>query len=395
MLILFVVDGISKAFLAVASLVLIKYLSIPEFAQFSIIFIASMMTYQVIGGIVERLYISDYDSYKATCEVSSMPLILIFGAAAFIYTYNYSDIRAAIFVLILIYLCTQYQLQRIKMQKKERFIIYAIVDLLRNAIWLVLLAINFFFVSDSFFVSREFFALGSYAVLAIIANFTLYKLTGNSVAEEIGCAYGVFARFAFSLKYFLSRKNVVFYSVLGGVIPYFPFVVATAMRNESLISTYAAAMRYQAIFSMAIMAVNTVVIARFCNRKDLIGAEASAFYRVLPFAIGCLMLAIACIWYVIPYIDGGKYPDLRVVFVILSICPVISLVSTVAVNKLLAFNCYSVMLKSVLFGFLFMLFFTPVVSYFSVGLGPLVSMVIGYAIIAFLMISNARREAVH
>ncbi|MGX9380327.1 hypothetical protein [Pseudomonas sp. JQ36] len=391
MLVLFVVDGISKAFLALASLVLIKYLSISEFAQFSVVFTASMMTYQIIGGIVERLYISDHENYEKEGALSSFVLILVFGLAVSAYIFFHADVRASILTLVLTYLCTKYQVQRIKKQKEERFFIYSFVDMLRNATWLGLLYLKFATAVSVPYIANDFFALGTYALLAIFANSLLYMLSNNAAQKKQSSSFS-WGQLVSSARYFFSRGDVVLYSVLGGAIPYYPFIIATVMRNETLISTYGAAMRYQAIFSMAIMAVNTVVIARFCNRKDIIRAQTSAFYKVLPVAMLCLIIAIAFIWWAIPYVDGGKYPGLRTAFVILSSCSAISLVSTVAVNQLLAFNSYRAMLKGVLIGFLVMVAVTPIFALISSDLGPLLSMVMGYLVIALLMIWNASKE---
>ncbi|WP_188264426.1 hypothetical protein [Pseudomonas sp. PSB11] len=391
MLVLFVIDGISKAFLAFASLVLIKYLSISEFAQFSVVFTASMMTYQIIGGIVERLYISDHSNYQKQGGGGSFFLIVVFGVAVSGYIYLHADMRAAVFTLVLTYLCTKYQIQRVRQQKEERFFIYSFVDMLRNATWLVLLYLKFSVFESVPYITNEFFALATYALLAIFANALLYFISGEATIKASSIRfYG--AQFVSSAKYFLTRGDVVLYSIIGGAIPYYPFIIATVMRNEYLISTYGAAMRYQAIFSMAIMAVNTVVIARFCNRKDVIKAQIDSFYKVLPLALLCLFVAIGFIWWAIPYIDGGKYPGLQTAFVILSMCSAISLISTVAVNQLLAFNSYRVMLKGVFVGFMVMIAFTPMFNWVSVELGPLLSMAAGYLVIALLMIWNASKE---
>ncbi|WP_413794627.1 MULTISPECIES: hypothetical protein [unclassified Pseudomonas] len=392
-LVLFVVDGFSKVFLALASLILIKYLSVGEFAQFSVVFTASMMSYQVICGIIERLYISDHQSYEKEGGVSSFFLIVVFGSVIATYVFFHSDLWAATLTVILTYLCTKYQIQRIKKQKEERFFIYAFVDMLRSAAWLSLLYIKFMVPMVIPYVTNEFFALGTFAILAILANSLLYMVSKPNKVQSHSFSFYVH-QIGFSIKYFISRRDVFLYSILGGVIPYYPFIVATVAHNESLISTYGAAMRYQAIFSMVLMAVNTVVIARFCNRKDIIQAQARAFYKVLPLAILCLIIAIASIWWVIPYIDDGKYPGMRVAFVILSSCSVISLISTVAVNQLLAFNSYRVMLKGMFTGFLLMMLFTPVFSFLNPDMGPLISMVTGYLTIAVLMIRNASKEKV-
>lgn len=390
-LVLFIVDGVSKIFLALASLLLIKYLPVTDFAQFSIVFTVSMMAYQIISGVIERLYISDYDNYKHEGGGSSLALMCVVGVVISIYIYFYVDLCYAIFTFALIVVCTKYQMQRIKKQKEERFFTYAVVDMLRNLVWLVLLYLNFkvFFVLE--YIGNVEYALGTFALLAIVSNVLLHlfskKTSLKAHSESIHSP-----RFLCSAKYFISRKDVIAYSILGGVIPYYPFIIATLMRDESLIATYGAAMRYQAIFSMAILAVNTVVIARFCNNKEIINQHSVSFYKILPVVMFFLAVAIFAVYWAIPYVDGGKYPNLQNAFVILSICSAVSLVSTVAVNKLLAFNNYSAMLKSVLSGFVVMVVITPLFIYVNNEIGPLLSMLTGYSLITLLLIIKASKE---
>lgn len=390
-LVLFIVDGISKAFLALASLLLIKYLSVSDFAEFSIVFTVSMMAYQIISGVVERLYISDYNNYKGEGGGSSLALMCIVGATISTYIYFYVDLYYAVLTFALIIICTKYQMQRIKKQKEEKFFTYAFVDMLRNLVWLVLLYLKFEVFVDLIYVDNGEYALGTFALLAIVSNLLLHFVS-NRIRLKVHSESAHFSRFICSVKYFMSRKDIVAYSILGGVIPYYPFIIATLMRDESLIATYGAAMRYQAIFSMAILAVNTVVIARFCNNKEIINQHSANFYKILPIVMLFLAIAIFVIYWTIPYVDGGKYPNLQDAFVVLSICSAVSLVSTVAVNKLLAFNNYNAMLKSVFSGFVVMVIITPIFTYMNNEIGPLLSVLTGYSLITLLLIIKASKE---
>ena len=117
MLVLFIVDGVSKVFLALASLLLIKYLSVSDFAEFSIVFTVSMMAYQIVGGIVERLYISDYNSFNSEGGGSGFPLMGAVGVAISTYIYSSVGFYYAVFAFALVVICTKYQVQRIKKQK--------------------------------------------------------------------------------------------------------------------------------------------------------------------------------------------------------------------------------------------------------------------------------------
>lgn len=391
MLVLFIVDGLSKVFLALASLLLIKYLSVNDFAEFSIVFTVSMMAYQIVGGVVERLYISDYNNFNGEGGGSSFPLMGAIGVAVSTYIYSSVGLYYAVFAFVLVIIFTKYQVQRIKKQKEERFFTYATVDMLKNLFWLLLIYLKVEVAVDFIRMDNVLYALSTFALLAIASNLLL-SFFSNEVSLDVCSASSKISKVVRSAKYFLSRKDVVAYSIIGGIIPYYPFIVATLIHDKSLIATYGAAMRYQAIFSMAIMAVNTVVIARFCNNKKIINEHSSIFYKILPFLMLFLGAAISVIYCIIPYIDGGKYPSLQIAFVILSMCSAVSLMSTVAVNKLLAFNNYSVMLKSVFLGFVLMIVVTPVFTFVDNEIGPLLSVLAGYSLITFLFITKAGRE---
>lgn len=391
MLLLFIVDGVSKVFLALASLLLIKYLSVNDFAEFSIVFTVSMMAYQIVGGVVERLYISDYNNFNGAGGGSGFPLMGAVGVAVSTYIYSSVGLYYAVFAFALVIICTKYQVQRIKKQKEERFFTYAIVDMLKNLFWLLLIYLKVEVAVDFIRIDNVLYALSTFALLAIASNLLL-GLFSNERVLDVYSASSRFSKIVRSVKYLVSRKDVVAYSIIGGVIPYYPFIVATLMHDKFLIATYGAAMRYQAIFSMAIMAVNTVVIARFCNNKKIISEHSSIFYKILPILMLFLGAAISVIYCIIPYVDGGKYPGLQIAFVILSMCSAVSLMSTVAVNKLLAFNNYSLMLKSVSLGFVVMVVVTPIFTYVDNEIGPLLSVLAGYSLITFLFITKAGKE---
>lgn len=391
MLVLFIVDGVSKLFLALASLLLIKYLPVNDFAEFSIVFTASMMAYQTVGGVVERLYISDYNKFNSEGGGSGFPLMGAVGVAISTYIYSSVGFYYALFAFVLVIICTKYQVQRIKKQKEERFFTYAMVDMLKNLFWLLLIYLKVEIAVDYMRIDNVLYALSTFALLAIASNLLL-GLFSNEADLDVYSVNSRFSKMLRSVKYFVSRKDVVAYSIIGGVIPYYPFIIATLTHDKPLIATYGAAMRYQAIFSMAIMAVNTVVIARFCNNKSMISEHSKNFYKILPLLLLFLGATISVVYYIIPYVDGGKYPGLQIAFVILSMCSAVSLMSTVAVNKLLAFNNYNVMLKSVSLGFVVMVAVTPIFTYVDNEIGPLLSVLAGYSLITFLFIAKAGKE---
>lgn len=392
MFFLFLIDGVSKAFLALASLLLIRHLSVSEFAIFSIVFTVSMMAYQIVGGVVERLYISDYNNFIGEYGGSGLPLTGVIGLIVLVYAFSSVGFYYAALAFVLVMICAKYQVQRIKKQKEEKFFTYALIDMLRNLIWFVLIYINFEMVANFVGMDNVLYALGTFCILTVLSSLFLVLLS-DKASLDVCSDDARLTKTLRSLKYFISRKDVVAYSIVGGVIPYFPFMVATLMRDESLIATYGAAMRYQAIFSMAIVAVNTVVIARFCNNKEVINNHAYLFYKILPFIMVFLTAGIGVIYFAIPYIDGGKYPGLQMSFAILAMCSAVSLVSTVAVNKLVAFNRYSEILKSLFSGLVLMIVLTPVLIFLDYQTGPLLSVLAGYFLITFLLIYNAGKEA--
>jgi len=239
-------------------------------------------------------------------------------------------------------LLSVYQFRRIKFQQQLRFAWLSIAELIKNGGWL-LIVIAVYASRTEMSSDIAFCALFASVLLGLIvmpreAN-TETKWPGNPME-----------RITFS--FIFGSKEVFLYALFAAVFPFLPILMANHERNEELLATYGAAIRYQAVLGILVYSLNTVclpMLASSSNRLELL-ALIRRFYRAIPLAIVVGAVAIAAVILIIPLIDGGKYPKLPLVFFILSGCSLLSLIAVPLINFLLIEREYKKILTCMVLG---------------------------------------------
>jgi O-antigen/teichoic acid export membrane protein len=191
------------------------------------------------------------------------------------------------------------------------------------------------------------------ALCAFFASVIIGLIAMPTKTDQVTAGSGLPApQITFSV--IVGSKEVFVYSLLAAVIPFLPILFANHERNVELLATYGAAMRYQAVLGFFVYALNTVclpVLASAGRREDMI-LQVRRFYRAIPLVIVAGAMAIGAVILIIPLIDGGKYPKLPLVFLILSGCSLLSLVAVPLINLLLVERQYKQILLCMVLGFI-------------------------------------------
>lgn len=130
------------------------------------------------------------------------------------------------------------------------------------------------------------------------------------------------------------------------MFPYFAFLYISVRGSEIEISSLGAAMRYQALFSMLVMSVNLVVISRINDPGSNRAEELKNIWKGVGVLTVLSVLFVAFVWFLIPWVDGGKYPDSRDYFLLLSLTSIVSLIGVPVVNFLVSLRRYKEMFYS-------------------------------------------------
>jgi O-antigen/teichoic acid export membrane protein len=367
----FIGDGFSKALNIGVSLYLISLLAIDQYAYFTVVFTSIMMGYQVACGLIERLYITDHVEFTVVARRSILLIAVPIGCIFFAYTVAVLGGKAGLVFMLgyAVFIC--FQILRIAAQKDENFRKFVTLDIMKNGVWaaltvaLVLLGAK---MADYFLVALIFSAW-------IVVLCTNYSVSRPHSRVETGRIGGVIQAFS----YLKTRTDIVFYSILAGCMPYIALVLASFMTAVETVATYGVAMRYQALFSMVVYAVNVVLLPRMANgnateMKQVI----SAFYSKLPYMLLGVTIAGCAVWFVIPMLGTEKYPGAQVTFAIFAGCSLCSLVSAPAATYLLALRRYRDMLKSICLGLASILVTLPVMLFLSDFYGVALACAFGY-----------------
>ena len=322
-------DLVSKALLVAINLYLIRFLAIDQYSHFTVLLNSVFLGYQLACGPLERLYIAEHERYRS--HLTSLRLILSGFSSLICILWLWQKIiwTDVILIFVGIFLLSAYQVLRIRLQQSLEFTLFSLSEILKNVLWLALLTL---FLSDSPFApgisSIIFLLVGTFAAMSLVKVTAYRRLTplDRQVTD------------AKILHVLWNTRYVIAYSLIGSLVPYLPVMVATTSGSDEITATYGAAMRYLAILGMAVFAFNTVLLPQMAALRGGVKERSALMLRLKHFAPWVVLLfgiAVLVTWFLIPYVDHGKYPLLRSIFLILSITPALSLVGAPYINALL------------------------------------------------------------
>ena len=322
-------DLVSKALLVAINLYLIRWLAVDQYSHFTVLLNAVFLGYQLACGPLERLYIAEHERYKS--HLTSLRLILSGCSAMACIIWLWQSIlwTDVILIFVVVFLLSAYQVLRIRLQQSLDFTLFSLAEILKNVLWLGILML---------LLSVSSLPPGTSSLLSLligtfVAMWVLKMVAGRRLPTLDRRVEGVkIPRVLWTTRY------VIGYSLIGSLVPYLPVMIATTSGSDAITATYGAAMRYLAILGMAVFAFNTVLLPQMAAQGDGKKKRNALMLRLKRFAPWALLLfivAVFAIWLVMPYVDQGKYPLLRPVFLILSITPALSLVGAPYVNMLL------------------------------------------------------------
>lgn len=347
-------DLISKILLVGVNLYLIRRLEITEYSHFAMLLNAIFLAYQLACGPIERLYIADHERFRGYMRPLGVILCMASLFACISWLLNKIAISDAILILIGTLLLAHYQIMRIKLQQKMEFSLFALSDIIKNALWLALVGIIIWIPGIPLGTS----ALICLLVATLLSTVVLSKSTMKRIPQfPSRGTYGHLFRLLWETRF------VILYSLAGALIPYMPILMAAKSGSDVVIATYGAALRYQAILGMAVFAFNAVLLPKLAAYgHDTEGRELFMLRmkRMLPIGVLLFICTVLSVWLVIPYIDGGKYPMLPAIFLIISLTPALSLASAPYINILLldgrareVFYCMMIGLAASVCGYVF------------------------------------------
>ncbi|WP_156187833.1 hypothetical protein [Chromobacterium sp. LK11] len=376
-------DVISKLLLVVINLMLIRNLSVTNYAHFTILTTVSFLGYQMVCGPLERLYIAEHAKYKEHLTAIKNTLLLLCLLLSSIWLWRISTGLDVLLCCVGIVILTHHQYLKIFFQKHENFTSYSMMEICKNFGWLIFAALPIVFKIQ---VNEVYY----FVVLILSAMLTVLIFGGSSQLFLLKvpkkgarlCSAAV-----------LKKANfVIGYTLAGAAIPYYPVFVAAYTGEPYVTSLYGAASRYLAILNMAAFAFNTALLPQLASVKNIGECRSiiKGLSKKLPFFILCYMLVIVIVYFGIPFVDKGKYSELPVIFLLMSIAPFLSLISSPFINILLLNNGSRLIFLTMLSALILSVVIVPLMSsVLPFQYIPAVGSIITYFLIAFICILGA------
>jgi O-antigen/teichoic acid export membrane protein len=340
----FTFDLASKITLGVLGLALIRYLPAAEYAAYTFALALAAFTTQSLAATFNRLYILTAAGAGARAEWSSIALQLLLLAILAVLGLPLTASLGWLYGLVVLLAAASCASEFAKTyyQRELRFLRYSVIELSRSLL---------FFAAASGLIALHGHGLGAAAVLVVQAG-SLLLVAAWVLAKEAPrwepSGRTDIARFARTAARGDYAWLFGYFFVLGIFTQADVFMLKIA-GDDDMLATYGSAFRYYSILSLALGSVHAVMLP-MVQRSS--GRELqSLFDKHRQLAAGFLVIVALCGWlagWVIPWVDGGKYPGAVTTFRVLCVSAVISFAFSPHVNLVMRFERFRFLLTLIL-----------------------------------------------
>jgi O-antigen/teichoic acid export membrane protein len=385
----FTFNIISKAIMGLTGILLIRYLSLSEYASFTLAFSIMMVVTQAITVSLNRIYIVGQRNLHFSN--SSSPFlgfqllgVLILAIVAFpfvghsgnLYWFTAAAIIASCFS----------EFTKTFFQEKLKFVSYSSVEICRTLLVTVGTLLGILFLGNKL-AAWQVLAIQAAAmsIIFLVVFGWRIDLRGLLKINEVLILAGTIIRgqFRYLFGYFF------LFSFFGQLDVF----MLRSLSNDATVATYGSAFRYYTLIIMALGSAHSVLLPMTQKAKstDELRKIFRKFTRlVFVFAPVVLIGAWASRW-IIPAIDAGKYPQAVTVFRILAISAIFSFALSPHVNLVMRYEKFKFLFVAVTIAALISvvsnIFLVPLLG----AVGTAISTLISFAYVNGSVYLKARR----
>lgn len=381
-------DFLAKIILGIVSILLIRYMPTGEYATYTLCISAVSVVSQIPINIADRIYLVGHNKFKIYENIGNLLLIQIImvsflSIAALIFLQSIKII-VSIFFLSTAYCITQYV--KVVQQWELKFKIYSAVEMAKSFLFLVLICGSLLIFSGLNFetvISIQFFAFFISSLPLIFGIFR--KKDSISITGSIFLSKAIFES-----KY----KFLMGFVCVGAFLPQINVFLISMMEDGYLVSSYGASFKYFSILNLALSATHVVLLPSIQKAKsqeeiNAIFVDMKKFvWLVSPIII---IGSIVSSW-LIPLLDGGKYPDSIITFQILSIAALISFWFSPYITILMKYEDFKFLYYIAIIGFVLSMSFGGTLIYFGGVKGAGVAYLLVYSFVNFSIFIRAKKR---
>jgi len=377
-------DIVTKIPLFIITLMTIRLLDVDNFANYSFAIATFTMISSAVASIFNIAFIVDSKAENSNYLWFEIFLVFLVSSILALFSNFYDGLFPYVFLLLLFHIIFIFN-QSVE-QKRLNFIKFYSYEFVRVALFLFIV-LAFYFASvekesklqaDDIFLA-QIIATGIPAIVALLLS--------SSVRPKM---HGIItlAKYLFRLS---GRYLLIYFFVLSMVLSVDFLMLRLFARTHDL-TDFGAAFRYYAILQMVLVSIKKVVFPTVAGMTDL--------KKIRMLLNNNLRQTIKFIWampvilivspFLIPILDGGKYPNSITIFMILACSAYLSLLFSPFATLMIKYEYYN-KLASIVFK---MLFFHCILSYMFIknygGHGAALANLISYGVLNYWVFKSSQ-----
>lgn len=348
--IVYALDVLAKSLLVVTGFFLVRSLPTDEYAHYTLAMSIIAVATQAVSGSLNRIYIAGHRAF-----VADLPPGLFLGLQVWTVLVPATALWAIIgrsdsvndWILLSIIATCFLDFARTCFQQRLSFGRFSAVEVARAALLITLLAVPYF--AGETLQARHALAAQSVSMFLVFLVAFGREIDWRDVlragpalrlASQIMRGEFVFLFGYFFVMAFLLQVEVFVLKLLGQSIE---------------VATFGAATRYALVLSLALNAVNTVLfplLQKVRTADEIRDVYKRHSWMLMAFMPAAALIAAAAPW-VLPWIDGGNYPNAVPTFQILCAANVVLFAFSPYLNLLLRFDDFRFLFGLILTSLLF------------------------------------------
>ena len=331
-------DVLSKVIVGLTTIILIRRMTHTEFASYTVAFAVVALITQMIAGSFNRMYILMDERIDRTITVETYIAAQLWTCFGMVFiTLPFGLLLTGLYVpsLILLVGFLLSEFAKTYYQEKCNFVRLSMVELARSGLFLASLCTIDLLLEEQLTAERTALLQGMIMIIITLTVFAgrirLKKLIDYRNAPRL-------------LRMILTgeHKYITGYFVLVAVLSNLTVLLLRMQDDDYQLALFASAFRYFSMMSLCLSAVHVVMLPAI--RQTIDKNEIQRLFirhrKMLPWFIVWVFLAALGSGWIIPLIDGGKYPESVGVFQVLAASLVFSFAFSPYINLLLIIRHY-------------------------------------------------------
>ena len=323
-------DLVAKMITMVTTILLIRVMSEYAYSQYTVIVAVTNIFNQIVISSFGKIYIVDNDSLKGAESTLLFLEVVLSLLIALVFLFVQPSIRNnRTDLLFLMFATCIFSYTRVIFQQKCKFAIFTFLEIFRVLIFFIAIGIIVFVYKMQMTVSTVIFFQGCSLVSAMLL--LPQKISGLNWRQPI--------RIKQIMSALLKKEQIylLVYATLMAVLLQIDILALKTYTSDYYVSAYSSALKYYNMMLMLLSTVNSVLLPKISMEDDY--TEIRQIYcqqDKLSLVLLCgVIAAILLAPFVLPIIDGGKYPESIGVFRILCVSALISFWSSPYNNLLI------------------------------------------------------------